>query len=185
MANPVHSGHRSAVTLIDFDMAATRAWLTDHDGEPDTNTWAEEIGCSDDTFMAVDLHPDPMVEPTYFVCVLEDLLRHAGDEADSGWNSNGLEIAVWRTADGEGPDGGCIITVDLPNKLRLASRHQTPSDFGPAPDVAPPDGSDRTGVEAALDALAHVAALIDGMVTTYRGAPLWPVDNWPIDTKVD
>lgn len=65
-------------------------------------------------------------------------------------------MQIWRTADSDGVDGGGVLTADLTymgERVRLASLHQGSDEFTDDPTTA--------GTDAAVQALAHVAQVIN------------------------
>lgn len=69
------------------------------------------------------------------------------------------EVLLWRIPDGDVLDQGAVITVDLANGVRLATGHQDVKDFA---------DRDARGIEAAVAALAHIAAQASALVRTYQ-----------------
>jgi hypothetical protein len=77
--------------------------------------------------------------------------------------------SVWRTCDGDGIDGGAIITTDLRvggERVRLATLHQGFDDFV--------DDADTVGIDAAVEALGRVADLINHEVAVYDAVTAAP-----------
>jgi hypothetical protein len=82
------------------------------------------------------------------------------------------EVLIWRTADGDGIDGGGVLTVDLNylgERIRLASLHQGYDDF--TTDTA------AHGIDVAVEALAYVAATVNREYTTFCRATALTVDS--------
>lgn len=66
---------------------------------------------------------------------------------------------MWLVPDGDVRDRGALITVDLVDRVRLASLHQDIKDFA--------DRADR-GIAVVLSALSHIAAQASLLVDTYQ-----------------
>jgi hypothetical protein len=82
------------------------------------------------------------------------------------------EVLIWRTADDDGIDGGGVLTVDLNylgERVRLASLHQGYDDF--TTDTA------ASGIDVAVEALAHVAATVNREYTTFCRATAVTADS--------
>ena len=149
MTTPVHADGPAPVTassgigqvVIVYDPVAARQWLLD--GAADEHSIDESFTTTELTIAAR----------------LEDLLA----ELDYGavaevWTIRPplTTVLVWRTADGDGLDGGCVITADLTvngQPIRLASRHQGFDEFTQNDDIS--------GIDAAVEALGHVADLVN------------------------
>jgi hypothetical protein len=136
--------------VIVYDPGAARQWLLD--GAADEHSIDEAVTTTELTIVAR----------------LEDLLT----DLDSGavaevWTTRGplTTVLLWRTADGDGVDGGAVITADFTingQPIRLATRHQGFEDFTRR--------SDTSGIDAAVEALGHVAALVNTEADLLRRA---------------
>jgi hypothetical protein len=129
------------------DPGAVTAWLAAASDEHPQHSNAD----------ALDISPAFGHGHPYFLSTVDNLV-HA--------NPDGLarrgdihQVALWLIADGDIPDRGAIITVDLTNGLRLASTYQDARAFA---------GADAHGTTAALSALAHVAAQASQLVAGYQ-----------------
>jgi hypothetical protein len=144
---------------VTFDPDACREWLADG--------VADEHGI-DDTFCTTELS---------IPAGLEALLRALIDNPQPQvWKLHpALEkVQIWRTADGDGVDGGAIITADLSidgERVRLATLHQGFDDFT--------TDSATAGIEAAVEALDHVAWLVDNELAAHRRTTA-PADGYTV-----
>jgi len=136
--------------LISFDAAACRAWL---------QAWAAQDAGIDDGFNS----------GNYTIAAgVEDLLLRLNNEPPRpGWCTvaHVQDIQIWRTADSDGADGGGILTVHLSymgQRVSLASLHQGYDEFT--------DDSATCGIDAAVQALAHVAETLNREYATLRRA---------------
>ena len=68
-------------------------------------------------------------------------------------------VLLWCIDDGDIPDQGAVITVDLANGVRLASEHQDIKDFA---------DRDARGIPAAVSALDHIAEQASALVRAYQ-----------------
>jgi hypothetical protein len=140
----------SGEPVIVYDPAAARQWLLD--------SAAAEYGI-DDTFSTIELS---------IVARLEELLAALGYDAVPGVWTIRLpltNVLIWRTADGDGVDGGGIVTADLTindQAIRLATRHQGFDGFT--------QHAETSGIEAAVEALGHVAGLVNKEADLLRAA---------------
>lgn len=136
--------------LIEFDPTACRSWLADGA--------AAEAGI-DDGFCSENL--------TVAAGLQELLILLHQDTDQRGWRPATVvrEVLIWRTADGDGIDGGGLLTVDLDYPagwIRLGCLYQGFDDFVR-------DSAIR-GIDAAVEALGHVAAVVNHTYTTFRDA---------------
>lgn len=149
-STPVTAPADSGEPVIVYDPVAARQWLLDGA--------ADEHGI-DDTFSTTELS---------IVARLEELLAALGYGAvTSVWTTRLplTNVLIWRTADGDGVDGGGLITADLTlngQAVRLASRHQGFDGFT--------QSSETSGIGAAVEALGHVAALVNTEADLLRRA---------------
>jgi hypothetical protein len=158
-ASPRTAQASSGDPVIVYDPAAARQWLLD--GAADEHS-------IDESFTTTELS---------IVARLEDLLT----ELDYGavaevWTTRPplTTVLIWRTADGDGVDGGAVITADLTingQPIRLALRHQGFEDFT--------QRSDASGIDAAVEALGHVAHLVNTEADLLRRA-LTPPDVYTV-----
>jgi hypothetical protein len=167
MTEPRHhdeAAPRTATTaLVDpvvvYDPAVARQWLLDG---------AAEEHSIDESFTTTELT---------IVARLEDLLAELDYGAVAGvWMTRPplTTVLIWRTADGDGVDGGAVITADFTingQPIRLAARHQGFEDFT--------RGSDTSGIDAAVEALGHVADLVNTEADLLRRA-LTPRDVYTV-----
>jgi hypothetical protein len=136
--------------LIAFDPAACRDWLA--------GGAAAEAGI-DDGFRSENLTVAAGIEQ------LLDLLNQ--DATARCWRPAPQlhKVLIWRTGDGDGIDGGGLLTVDLDypcGRIRLGCLHQGFDDF-----IRDPASH---GVDAAVEALGHVADLVNHTYATFRAA---------------
>jgi hypothetical protein len=130
---------RPAFLVLNED--AARVWL--RDGA------ADDLGI-DESFNSHDLT---------IVARLEELLYHLGNYGQPDILTVAApltNVSIWRTADGDGIDGGAIITIDLTigdRPIRLATLHQGFNDF--TLDEA------TSGIDAAIESLRHVTRLVN------------------------
>jgi hypothetical protein len=126
---------------VTYHPDAARGWLTE---------WAADEFGIDESFNTVEVS---------IVARLENLLRALACNAEPDvWATHPpLEcVQLWRTADGDGVDGGAMITADLrfgERTVRIGTRHQGFDDF--VNDEA------TSGIDAAVEALGHVANLVN------------------------
>jgi hypothetical protein len=136
--------------LIEFDPVACRAWLE--------ASAAGEAGI-DDGFRNENLT---------VAAGLEDLLALLNHDATQrAWQPAAQvhQVLIWRTADGDGIDGSGLLTVDLDyplGRIRLGCLHQGFDDF-----IA---DSATNGIDAAVEALGHVADVVNHTYVTFRTA---------------
>jgi hypothetical protein len=147
---------------VRFDPDGLRAWLT-ADCEPGCNwTRAEDLGVDGEWFGSVNSGESPVARIEQLVA---ELCGHGelSAEGTDFWQlaDDVKDVAIFRTADGDGVDGGGLICVDLVNEVRLASLHQDGSDF---------DGCGPTGVDAAVAGVQYVAWKANELVDRYRKA---------------
>lgn len=130
--------------VVVFDPEAARAWLADGA--------AEEFGINDG-FTTVELT---------IAAGLEELLCALGDgAAPQAWTTRPplADVLVWRTADGDGVDGGAAIAAELrlgDHSVLLATGHLGHDEFV--------DDEATNGIDAAVEALGHVADLVNRKV---------------------
>ena len=136
--------------MIVYNPVAARQWLLDGA--------ADEYGI-DETFSATELS---------IAARLEELLAALRYNAvPNVWTIRLplTNVLIWRTANGDGVDGGGIVTADLTvndQPVRLATRHQGFDDFT--------QRGETSGIEAAVEALGHVAGLVNTEVDLLRRA---------------
>lgn len=158
MTTPAHADGPAPVTasagigqaVIVYDRAAARRWLLG--GAADEHS-------IDESFTTTELTVTPR---------LEALVEALGSGDGVGVWTTRLpltNVLIWRTADGDGVDGGCLITIDLTvndQPIRLGSRHQGFDDFT--------QNDTTSGIDAAVEALGHVADLVNTEVDVLRRA---------------
>lgn len=138
------TGTPSAAPVVVYHPDAARAWLLDGA--------ADEFGI-DDGFTTVELT---------IAGGLEDLLSALADNAvPQVWATRAplVGVFVWRTADGDGVDGGAVIAADLrigDHHVRLATGHLGHDEFV--------DDEATSGIDAAVEVLGHVADLVNRTV---------------------
>jgi hypothetical protein len=160
---------------VAYDRDAARRWLTERA--------ADEFGI-DESLSTVEVT---------VVARLEDLLGALAWNAEPQvWATRpALEcVQLWRTADGDGVDGGAVITADLrlgERTGRIGTRHQGFDDFI--------DDEATSGVDAAVETLGHIADLVNREVAVlleatavrppaaYTVIGVWS-DNEPIPVAV-
>ena len=126
---------------VAYARGAARRWLTE---------WAANEFGIDESFSTVEVT---------IVARLEDVLRAlAWNSEPEVWATQPpLEcVQLWRTADGDGVDGGAMITADLrigEHTVRIGTLHQGFDDFV--------DDEATSGVDAAVEALGHIADLVN------------------------
>lgn len=158
-AAPRTASASSGDPVIVYDPAAARQWLLD--GAADEHSIDESFTTTELTIAAR----------------LEDLLTELDDGAVAEvWTTRPplTTVLIWRTADGDGVDGGAVITADFTingQPIRLAARHQGFEDFTRS--------SDTSGIDAAVEALGHVAALVNTEAGLLRRA-LTPPDVYTV-----
>ena len=145
------AGAGTVPPAVVFDPDAARAWL--HDGA------AEEFGI-DDSFTTTELT---------IAGGLEDLLIALADNAEPDvWTTRAplTGVLLWRTADGDGVDGGAVLIADLRfdnHQVRLATHHQAHDEFVD-------DEATSGGIGAAIEALGTVADLVNREVAALLAA---------------
>jgi hypothetical protein len=138
------------VPAVTFDAEACRRWLTDDAAD---QHGIDEGFCTTGLRIPAGLH---------------DLLDALHDTPQPQvWRLHPAigRIKLWRTADGDGIDGGAIITADLvlgQDRVRLATQHQGFDEFTA--------DSDTAGIDAAVEALGNLAALVNAEFDAYRKA---------------
>jgi hypothetical protein len=143
-------GTGAAPPAVVFDSDYARAWL--RDGA------AEEFGI-DESFSTTELT---------IAGGLEDLLIALADNAEPAvWTIRAplTGVLLWRTADGDGVDGGAVLTADLRfgnHQIRLATRHRAYDEFV--------DDAATSGIDAAVEALGTVADLVNREVAALLAA---------------
>ncbi len=126
---------------VAYHRDAARRWLTE---------WAADEFGIDESFSTVEVT---------IVARLEDLLGAlAWNKEPEVWATRPpLDcVQLWRTADGDGVDGGAMITADLrigEHTVRIGTLHQGFDDFV--------DDEATSGVDAAVEALGHIADLVN------------------------
>ncbi|GAA1884122.1 hypothetical protein GCM10009687_60630 [Asanoa iriomotensis] len=156
---------RSDEPLIHFDADACRAWLL---------AGAADTAGIDDGFSTEDLT---------IAAGLDELLSLLNTDATQhAWRPapHVQDVLIWRTADGDGVDGGGVLTVDLNylgERVRLASLHQGFDDF--TADAA------TSGTDAAVEALAHVAAILNREHANLLRATAYPPSDATDETDND
>ena len=144
------AGTVAAPPAVVFDPDAARAWLS--------AGAAEEFGI-DESFTTTELT---------IAGGLEDLLIALADNAEPDvWTTRAplTGVLLWRTADGDGVDGGAVLTADLRfgnHQVRLATHHQAHDEFV--------DDEATSGVDAAVEALRTVADLVNREVAALLAA---------------
>jgi hypothetical protein len=127
--------------MVVFDPEAARRWLADG---------AATGSGINESFSTVNLT---------IAAGLDDLLRALDDEPEPQvWavHPPATRVLLWRTADGDGVDGGGVIAAELrfgEHTLRLASRPRDHDDFV--------EDNTLSGIDAAVQALARVADVIN------------------------
>jgi hypothetical protein len=135
--------------LIRFDEAACRAWL---------QNGAAERARIDDDFSE---------EDGTIAVGLEELLTLLNRrDVPHVWQvqPHVEDVQIWRTADSDGVDGGGVLTADLSylgERVRLASVHQGGGEF---------TEFGTAGIEAAVQALAHVAQTLNAEYRAFARA---------------
>jgi hypothetical protein len=148
--------------LIRFDAAACRDWLL--------------AGAADEA----GIHNGFNTEDLTIAAGLDELLSLLNnDSTQQVWHpaAHVHDVLIWRTADGDGVDGGGVLTVDLNymgHRVRLGSLHQGFDDF--TNDAA------TSGIDAAIEALGHVAATINREYVNLRRATACPPPSAPDDS---
>jgi hypothetical protein len=160
---------------VAYDRDAARRWLTE---------WAADEFGIDESFSTVEVT---------IVARLEDLLGALACNAEPQvWAARPpLQcVQLWRTADGDGIDGGAMVTADLrlgERTVRIGTLHQGFDDFV--------DDEATSGIDAAVEALGHVADLVNREVAvlleatavrppaSYTVIGVWS-DNEPIPVGV-
>lgn len=132
---------------VRYEPDACRAWL---------NGGAADMHGIDTSFQGVALNI-----PAGLDALLTTLHETQGLRV---WQRHPLlhRVSVWQTADADGVDGGAIITADLilnQRRVRLATRHQGFDDFT--------TDSATVGVDAAVQALGHVADLLNAELQAF------------------
>jgi hypothetical protein len=147
--------------LISFDAAACRRWL---------RAGAAQQAGIDEGFNS---------EDSTIAAGLEELLPLLnGGAAPDVWETQAhlCDVQIWRTADSDGVDGGGVLTADLSymgQRVRLASLHQGSDEFTDDPATA--------GIDAAVQALAHVAQVINQEYVTFVRATGCPTPEHDLD----
>ena len=142
--NPDHTG-AAPIGAVVYDADACRTWLSagyaDEHGVAYLSTTNVTMAADVDRLLeALDLTPEPKV-----------------------WRTTGAltRVRAARTADGDGIDGGAIVTIDLTlggHRLRLATDHLGYADF---------TANERTrGIEAAVEALGTIAGKVNAALVT-------------------
>jgi hypothetical protein len=137
----------SAPALIFDPLAATRWLHSSSNGHPGA-TNADALGVDEEVFGR---------GLAGFLSIVDGIL--AASPAGLVRRLDVREVLLWRIPDGDVLDQGAVITVDLANGVRLATMHQDIKDFA---------DRDARGVQAAVSALAHIAAQASALVRTYQ-----------------
>jgi hypothetical protein len=132
-----------------------RAWLTGPATDSDNSrTMAEELDVEDASFSPRILDFDS------FLSTVEDIHEAAG-LANLYRRHDVIDYVDLANIDdsGGGGAGGLMILVHLSNGLRLASREHRPGDF-----------TQRAGIDAAVDVVTYITAVVHTIYTKYRTA---------------
>jgi hypothetical protein len=149
-SRPVTAPADGGEPVIVYDPVAARQWLLDGA--------AGGYGI-DAMFSAIELS---------IVAGLQELLAALGYNAVPGVWAMRLpltNVLIWRTADGDGVDGGGIVTADLTingQPIRLATHHQGFDGFT--------QRGETSGIEAAVEVLGQVADLVNAEADLLRRA---------------
>jgi len=136
-----------ALPHVTVDPAAVRAWLARPANESSEESNAEVLGVGD-TFGW---------DQPFFLSDLEQLLYATAEAGLLGVGTGA--VGLWNVCDGEGICDGGLLTVDLPNELRLASLHIEARHLT--------DRRDKRGLDAAIDALVAIADEANTLVARY------------------
>jgi hypothetical protein len=145
---------------VRFDAHAARAWLA--------SGAADHLGI-DESFSTTNLS---------IVAGLEELLQALDRNGQPQvWSAIPAvsAVAILRTADGDGVDGGGLITIDVNvsgRGVRLCSRHHGYDDFT--------SDSATCGADAAIEALAHVAHLVNQEVALLASIADTPTGRYTV-----
>jgi len=151
------TGTPPAPPAVVYHPDAARAWLLD---------WAAEEFGIDDDFTTVELT---------IAGRLEDLLSALADNAvPEVWATHPpvAGVFVWRTADGDGVDGGAAIAAELrigDHTILLATGHLGYDEFV--------DDEATSGIDAAVEVLGHVADLVNQTVAGLLAATVPRLPN--------
>lgn len=140
--------HRT--NAVTFDRAAAEAWLRAPSDQFEGLTRAESLGVDDEVFGR---------GQEGFLSTVEDVLAEWPDGLYR--RPDVTDVLLWRIPDGDILDQGALITVDLANKVRLATLHQDLKDFA---------DRDQHGIPAMLSALDHIAYQASLLLDTYQAA---------------
>jgi hypothetical protein len=133
---------------LSFDPLAATRWLRAAHREHPGTTNADVLGVDDEHFCC---------RADGFLNTIDDLL--AANPAGLVRRADVQEVQMWRLHDGDVPDQGAVITVDLANGVRLATAYQ---------DIKYLADRDLRGIAAAVSALAQIAGQISDVVRTYQ-----------------
>jgi hypothetical protein len=136
------------VPALTCDPATVGAWLRSPSGEHPGCTNAETLGVDEECFGRRLCGFRRTVE-NVLLAWPDGLVRRADVE----------DVMLWLIPDVDVLDQGALITVDLTNRVRLASLHQDIKDFA---------DRDARGVPAAVSALAHIAAQATLVLATFQ-----------------
>jgi hypothetical protein len=131
-----------------FDPAAATRWLRAAHNEHPGTTNAAALGIDEQRFGS---------GTNGFLDTIDALL--AARPAGLVRRVDVQTVLMWRIDDGDVPDQGTVITVDLANGVRLATTHQDITNFADA---------GLRGIPAAVSALAHIAGQVSALVRTYQ-----------------
>jgi len=147
--NPETETGEAPIGAVVYDPDACRAWLAagyaaEHGVAYMSTTNITMAASVDRMLETLDLTPEPNV-----------------------WRTTGAltRVRALRTADGDGIDGGAIVTIDLTlqgHELRLATEHIGYADF---------TAHERTrGIDAAVEALGTIARNVNATVAALAAA---------------
>ncbi|MEJ3741784.1 hypothetical protein WEI85_00580 [Actinomycetes bacterium KLBMP 9797] len=145
---------RSTGAAVTFDPVTATRWLRSPNAEHPAGSNADALGVDEEVFGR---------GRDGFLSTVDDVL--AAHPAGLIYRADVRDVLLWLIPDGEVPDQGAVITVDLANGIRLATHYQGVKEFA---------DRDANGVEAAVSALAHIAAQASALVAHFqRGNPAY------------